>query len=48
MNKVGQPKKNILNALQTIFWYRYVEMRVVANLHEENTKHEETSHIHIK
>lgn len=35
MNKVGQPKKNILNALQTIFWYRYVEMRVVANLHEE-------------
>lgn len=35
MKTVGQPKKNIIDALQTIFWYRYVELRVVANLHEE-------------
>lgn len=35
MKKVGQPKKNIIDVLQTIFWYRYIEIRVVANIYEQ-------------
>ena len=35
MKSVGQPKKNIIDALQTIFWYRYLETRIVANIFDE-------------
>lgn len=35
MKSVGQPKKNIIDALQTIFWYRYLEIRIVANIYVE-------------
>lgn len=35
MKSVGQPKKNIIDALQTIFWYRYLEIRIVTNIYEE-------------
>lgn len=35
MKTVGQPQKTIIDALQTIFWYRYIETRVVANLYDE-------------
>lgn len=35
MKSAGQPKKNIIDALQTIFWYRYLETRIVANIYEE-------------
>ena len=35
MKSVGQPKKNIIDALQTIFWYRYLETGIVAKIFEK-------------